>query len=116
MSAGGPSADGPSLSLLAAVPGGMMNAITKHSVVIDGHKTSVSLEAEFWRALSEIAAAESRSLNALIGEIDRQRAGNLSSALRLYVLAHYRRRAAEVEAAPEQQAIKADRPPPGSPA
>ena len=63
-----------------------MPGIKKHSVVLDGHKTSVSLEPAFWRALSEIAEAEGRSLNALISEVDRSRDGNLSSALRLYVL------------------------------
>lgn len=70
-----------------------VGSIAKHSVMIDGHKTSVSLEAEFWSALSEIAATERRSMNSLIGDIDRQRTGNLSSALRLYVLAHFRREA-----------------------
>jgi predicted DNA-binding ribbon-helix-helix protein len=69
-----------------------MGSIAKHSVMIDGHKTSVSLEDEFWLALAEIAAVERRSMNALIGEIDRVRSGNLSSALRLYVLAHLKRR------------------------
>jgi len=63
--------------------------------MIDGHKTSVSLEDEFWRALGEIASVERRSMNALISEIDRQRSGNLSSALRLYVLGHYRQRLGE---------------------
>lgn len=70
-----------------------VGTIAKHSVMLDGHKTSVSLESEFWAALSEIAVAEGRSMNALIGEIDQRRTGNLSSAVRLYVLAHYRRRA-----------------------
>lgn len=69
-----------------------MAAIEKHSVVLDGHKTSVSLEPEFWRALAEIAGAEGRSLNTLIADVDKGRAGNLSSALRLYVLADYERR------------------------
>ncbi len=69
-----------------------MAAIEKHSVVLDGHKTSVSLEPAFWRALSEIAGAEGRSLNALVAAIDKERTGNLSSALRLYVLAEYERR------------------------
>ena len=70
-----------------------MGQIAKHSVMIDGHKTSVSLEPEFWQALTEIAAIEGRSLNALIGDVDRGRVGNLSSALRLYALAHFRRQA-----------------------
>jgi predicted DNA-binding ribbon-helix-helix protein len=58
----------------------------KRSVVVAGHRTSVSLEPPFWDALKEIAAARGISLNALIAEIDAGRAGNLSSALRLHVL------------------------------
>ena len=70
-----------------------MSSIEKHSVVLDGHKTSVSLERAFWQALGEIAADRRVSLNTLIADIDRSRVGNLSSALRLFVLAHYRERA-----------------------
>lgn len=64
----------------------------KRSVTISGHRTSVSLEAEFWDALAEIAAAAKRPLAQLIDEIDKRegRGKNLSSALRLHVLAHYR--------------------------
>ncbi|MSO69495.1 MAG: aryl-sulfate sulfotransferase [Alphaproteobacteria bacterium] len=69
-----------------------MPGIQKHSVVLDGHKTSVSLEPEFWQALAAIAAEEGRSLNALIADIDKGRSGNLSSALRLYVLNHFEQR------------------------
>ncbi len=69
-----------------------MPGIQKHSVVLDGHKTSVSLEPEFWQALAAIAAEEGRSLNALIAGIDKGRSGNLSSALRLYVLNHFEQR------------------------
>ena len=58
----------------------------RHSVVIDGHKTSVSVEAPFWNALKTIAAARDLSLNRLIAEIDRDRRGNLSSAIRIHVL------------------------------
>lgn len=58
----------------------------KRSVVLSGHKTSVSLEAPFWEALAEIAAARQKSVNALIAEIDRGRRGNLSSAIRVFVL------------------------------
>jgi len=66
----------------------------KRSVTIAGHRTSVSLEAEFWSALAEIAAETKRPLARLIGEIDKRegRDKNLSSALRLFVLAHYRKR------------------------
>lgn len=58
----------------------------KRSVLVAGHRTSVSLEAPFWAALAALAAARGRSTNALIAEIDRARAGNLSSALRIAVL------------------------------
>ena len=51
-----------------------------------GHLTSVSLEEEFWQELKDLADAENLSLNALVTKIDGQRSGNLSSALRLYVL------------------------------
>lgn len=66
----------------------------KRSVTISGHRTSVSLEAEFWQALTEIAAELKRPLAKLIDEIDKRdgRGNNLSSALRVYVLAHYRKK------------------------
>ncbi len=53
---------------------------------IAGHRTSVSIEPEFWDALREIAARRAISLNDLIAEIDGARGGNLSSAIRLFVL------------------------------
>lgn len=64
--------------------------IQKRSVKIAGHSTSVSLEAEFWAALQEIARRRKQSLASLIASIDAKRAGNLSSALRLLVLESYR--------------------------
>ena len=64
----------------------MAQAIGKYSVAIDGHRTSVSLEPEFWQALKNIAAARRESLSALVSEVDRTRQGNLSSALRVFVL------------------------------
>jgi predicted DNA-binding ribbon-helix-helix protein len=66
----------------------------KRSVSISGHRTSVSLEPEFWQALNDIAAEQKRPLAALIGEVDKHegRRQNLSSALRIYVLAHYRKK------------------------
>ena len=60
--------------------------LRKHSVIIAGHATSVSLEAPFWAALKRIAKSEGKSLNALITKIDATSSGNLSSALRVYVL------------------------------
>ena len=63
----------------------------KRSIVIAGHATSVSLEEEFWTALKEIADTRHCSINRLVAEIDASRAGNLSSALRVFVLAEIRR-------------------------
>lgn len=66
--------------------------LRKRSVRLAGHKTSVSLEEAFWDELRAIAAARDISLNALIGEIDLARSGNLSIAIRLYVLEWLRRK------------------------
>ena len=60
--------------------------LKKRSVDIDGHRTSVSIEAPFWDALRDIAARKGASLNQLIATIDRTRGGNLSSAIRVFVL------------------------------
>ncbi len=62
-------------------------SVKKRSVLIAGHPTSVSLEAPFWDILKEIAIARGCSLNALIEHVDGSREGNLSSALRVFVLA-----------------------------
>jgi predicted DNA-binding ribbon-helix-helix protein len=72
---------------------GMKSPVIKRSIVIAGHRTSVSLEDAFWKALKEIAQARHASLADLIGTIDHQRrGGNLSSAIRVFVLDHYRGR------------------------
>jgi len=63
-----------------------MPAVRKRSVVVAGHKTSVSLEQPFWDELARLAQARGVSLNSLIGAIDKGRDGNLSSALRVFVL------------------------------
>jgi len=60
--------------------------LRKHSVTVAGHRTSISLEEAFWSALRELAAEQDSSAHALIEEIDRGRRGNLSSAVRVYVL------------------------------
>ena len=60
--------------------------LRKRSVVIQGHRTSLSLEQPFWDALKEIAARRGLSLARLLAEIDASRSGNLSSAARVYVL------------------------------
>lgn len=67
-----------------------MTEVRKRSVMIAGHPTSVTLEAPFWDALKELAAAEGLSVNALIERVDATRTGNLSSALRVHILAAFR--------------------------
>ncbi len=64
----------------------MAGAIRKRSVIIAGHRSSVSLEPEFWAALKDIAQRRGVSINDLVTEIDKQRRDNLSSALRVFVL------------------------------
>jgi predicted DNA-binding ribbon-helix-helix protein len=72
--------------------GAMTSPVIKRSIVIAGHKTSVSIEDAFWTALKEIAQARQQSVAELIGSIDGARRGsNLSSAIRLFVLDYYRR-------------------------
>jgi len=73
----------------------MKSAIVKRSIILSGHKTSVSLEDAFWEGLKDIAKNRRTTLSDLIGSIDLDREhGNLSSALRLFVLNHYQARAA----------------------
>ncbi len=60
--------------------------IKKRSVLIAGHRTSISLEQVFWHGLKEIAGRRGLSINQLIVQIDEKRRGNLSSAVRVYVL------------------------------
>jgi predicted DNA-binding ribbon-helix-helix protein len=69
----------------------MNSPVIKRSVVIAGHKTSVSLEDAFWTALKEIAIGRGVTLSELVTSIDVERQqGNLSSCLRLFVLDFYR--------------------------
>jgi predicted DNA-binding ribbon-helix-helix protein len=72
--------------------------MTKRSITIAGHRTSISLAPPFWHALASIAQARSLSLAALAAEIDRSRAPdeNLSAAIRVFVLEWYRARAGDV--------------------
>lgn len=70
----------------------MPRAISKRSVIVAGHRSSVSLESEFWEELKQIAASRQVSINDLITEVDRTRTGNLSSAIRLFILASLRAR------------------------
>lgn len=62
------------------------SGIVKRSVRIAGHATSISLEPQFWRAFEEIAAGRGVSVAALLAAVDAGRSGNLSSAVRLFVL------------------------------
>jgi predicted DNA-binding ribbon-helix-helix protein len=68
----------------------MPATIRKRSVTIAGHRTSVSLEQAYWTALKEIAGVRATSVTRLIAEIDRTRTGNLSSAIRVFILEHKR--------------------------
>jgi predicted DNA-binding ribbon-helix-helix protein len=73
----------------------MKSPIVKRSIVLAGHKTSVSLEDAFWEGLKDIAKTKRKTLSDLVSgiDLDRER-GNLSSALRLFVLNHYQAQAA----------------------
>ncbi|MEL0107896.1 MAG: ribbon-helix-helix domain-containing protein [Rhodospirillaceae bacterium] len=60
--------------------------LQKRSILIAGHASSVSLEDAFWQELTNIAKKRGVSLNHLVSDIDRTRTGNLSSAIRVFVL------------------------------
>jgi len=76
----------------------MRSVVAKRSIVIGKHKTSVSLEDQFWAALKEIAADRRLTLSELVSDIDSERKhGNLSSAIRLFVLDVYRDQISEFE-------------------
>jgi predicted DNA-binding ribbon-helix-helix protein len=65
----------------------MKSLVLTHSIMLDGHKTSVSLEGAFWSCLKEIADAKGIAVSAMIAEINKKREqSNLSSAIRLFVL------------------------------
>lgn len=73
----------------------MKSPVVKRSIVIAGHKTSVSLEDAFWKGLKEIANGRNMTLSELVATIDTDRRhGNLSSGIRLFVLDYYRGQAA----------------------
>jgi predicted DNA-binding ribbon-helix-helix protein len=73
----------------------MKSTVVKRSIILAGHKTSVSLEDAFWRGLKDIATSRRMTMSDLVSSIDLDRQqGNLSSALRLFVLNHYHARAA----------------------
>ena len=71
----------------------MKSPVVKRSIVVAGHKTSVSLEAAFWNGMKEISGLRNMTLSELVSEIDRNRPhGNLSSAIRLFVLDYFKNR------------------------
>jgi predicted DNA-binding ribbon-helix-helix protein len=71
----------------------MKTAVHKHSIYINGRKTSISLEDDFWFGLLEIAVAKKTTVPALVGRVDRdRRIVNLSSALRTFVFNYFKAR------------------------
>jgi predicted DNA-binding ribbon-helix-helix protein len=76
----------------------MKSSVIKRSIVLDGHKTSVSLEDAFWTDLKEIAQFQSVTLSRLVAGIDATRAqNNLSSAIRLFVLEHVQNKSKQLQ-------------------
>jgi predicted DNA-binding ribbon-helix-helix protein len=87
----------------------MKSLVVKHSIVIAGHKTSVSLEEAFWRGLKEIAADRHLTMSDMVAGIDATRtSGNLSSAIRLFVLDHYRAQGAAAAGTRDTQTAARD--------
>jgi predicted DNA-binding ribbon-helix-helix protein len=83
----------------------MKSPVVKRSIVVAGHKTSVSLEEAFWNGMKEISGLRNMTLSELVGEIDSNRQqGNLSSAIRLFVLDYFRTRAVPAAAATAPEA------------
>jgi predicted DNA-binding ribbon-helix-helix protein len=83
----------------------MKSPVVKRSIVIAGHKTSVSLEDAFWRGLKDIATSRRATLSDLLSSIATERQyGNLSSAIRLFVLNHYQ----AGTASPDRSFVAAD--------
>lgn len=91
--------DGP---VATAKASGDPGRLRKHSLVIAGHRTSISLEDVFWEALAEAAWRQGESVTGLVTAIDASRAGNLSSAIRVHILTELteRLRAIETPAGP----------------
>jgi len=84
----------------------MKSPVVKRSIVIAGHKTSVSLEDAFWSGLKQIAVARNMTLSDLVSAIDANRQqGNLSSAIRLFVLGAYRDQVAVQQGGPRAQMV-----------
>ena len=82
----------------------LKSAVVKRSIVVAGHKTSVSLEDAFWKGLKEIAGGYHLTLSDLVARIDSDRQhGNLSSAIRLFVLDFYREQLSRFETSAVQR-------------
>jgi predicted DNA-binding ribbon-helix-helix protein len=76
----------------------MKSLVVKRSIVVSGHKTSVSLEDAFWTGIKEIASGRNMTLSDLVTAVDSERQrGNLSSAIRLFVLDFYRSQVADIK-------------------
>ena len=89
----------------------MKSSVVKRSIVIDGHKTSVSLEDPFWTELKKIAHTQQVTLSDLVTKIEGTREqSNLSSAIRLFVLHHFQDKRMDV-AKPHLSAVAAERTP-----
>ena len=86
----------------------MKSPVVKRSIVVAGHKTSVSLEEAFWSGMKEISASRGLTLSELVAEIDTGRHhGNLSSAIRLFVLDYFRTRTSTPEKPVSTDGIRA---------
>ena len=87
----------------------MKSLVVKRSIKFADHKTSVSLEDAFWNALKEIAGERDVTLSALIEMIDAHRQnGNLSSAIRLFVLSSYRDQICDLQGRPRETLLPSD--------
>jgi len=90
----------------------MKSPVVKRSIVVAGHKTSVSLEEAFWNGMKEISSIRDMTLSELVGEIDSNRQqGNLSSAIRLFVLDYFRTRAMAADSTPVAPSASETKPP-----
>jgi predicted DNA-binding ribbon-helix-helix protein len=83
----------------------MKSPIRKHSIIIAGQKTSVSLEDAFWNDLRRIAGGRDATLSDLVTIIDADRHGNLSSAIRLFVLGFYRDQSSGHQSSPRERMV-----------
>jgi predicted DNA-binding ribbon-helix-helix protein len=85
----------------------MNSTVKKRSIVIGGHKTSISLEDNFWTCLGQIAHERSTTASELIGRVDAMRnGGNLSSTIRVFVLNHYRNAVASNQILPANEEVQ----------